>query len=99
VYRYRCVHPRAGQCPGTTSIEDSQHVTLDSNAHAQVDPLSRLEWRRNSEFTGREAEVVIEVEIELAAHAERDDFRNEKEEACDKLQQCIGAMERSVATP
>jgi hypothetical protein len=98
VYRYRCVHPRAGQCPGTTSIEDSQHVTLGSTARAQID-LPRLEWRRDSEFTGRETEVVVEVEIELAAHVERDDYRNEKEEARDKLQQCVGAMEQNVATP
>ena len=99
VYRYRCVHPRAGQCPGTAPIDESQHVTLGFNARAQVDLLPRLEWRRNSEFTGRETEVEVEVEIELAAHVERDDFRNEKEKACDKLQQCVGAMERSVASP
>jgi hypothetical protein len=98
VYRYRCVHPRAGQCPGTTLTEAPESVALGSDACVQDDHPPRLDWRQNSDFVGHEVEVVVEVEVEFAAHVERTDFRKEKEEACDKLQQCVGAMERSVAT-
>jgi hypothetical protein len=99
VYRYRCVHPRAGQCPGTTLAVKAQRVAMRSDGHTQDDLLARLDRRQNSGSLGHEAEVVVEVEIELAAHVERDDFQGEKEKVCDKLQQCVGTMEQSVTSP
>jgi hypothetical protein len=49
------------------------------------------------DVVGHEVEVVVEIEGELAARVERDDFREAKEEAREKLQQCVDTIEQGAA--
>jgi hypothetical protein len=75
IYRYRCVHPKAGTCPVTMGVQEEEV----QNERRQRD------------------EMGVEVEVEIQACVEeRVEFRRQKEEAQEKLRQCVDAMERNA---
>jgi hypothetical protein len=86
IYRYRCVHPRAGECPKAIT------------APRPPDPAPQLHVRE--EWLAPEVEVDHVVEIEVEALDDQDDeFRRAKEEAVKTLRECVETAERAAISP
>ncbi|KAH8711836.1 hypothetical protein GQ44DRAFT_763053 [Phaeosphaeriaceae sp. PMI808] len=98
IYRYRCVDPRSGSCPKIiqTSFAERLHCTQRSLSQAEARTpnegiLSLRRHRRQSDFLGHEVEVEIEV-----CEDQRPTFRQEKDDAKEKLRQCVDMRERNA---
>jgi hypothetical protein len=85
VYRYRCIHPRAGTCPEVTHVERSQQP-------AQQVEVVQDERRRDPGFARHEVEVEEAIEVFVAPEG----FRGTKGEAQEKFRQCVDMTDRSV---
>ncbi|KAH7412096.1 hypothetical protein DE146DRAFT_628092 [Phaeosphaeria sp. MPI-PUGE-AT-0046c] len=90
IYRYRCIHPRAGRCPKAAAPEGPQ--VLVSQEEVRVEGDRSLDRGRDSEDGGNEIEMEVAVDIGV----EQDEFRRQKEEAMEKLRQCVDATEANA---
>jgi hypothetical protein len=98
IYRYRCVHPRHGDCPKAATVLRRQ----DSSAHIQVreeaEEAIRLDHRALGDEARREDIRDVEVEIEVCEDPEGE-FRAQKEDAIKRLRQCVGTAESPAISP
>jgi hypothetical protein len=93
IYRYRCVHPRAGTCPPLlTHAQRPMHSASRVEVNVQDEHPLRRDRRQHSGDVGGGTEVEVEIQ---ACVEERSEFRREKEEAREKLRQCVDMVERN----
>ncbi|OAL02034.1 hypothetical protein IQ06DRAFT_130763 [Phaeosphaeriaceae sp. SRC1lsM3a] len=93
IYRYRCIHPRAGRCPKAMAAEQAR--VLVSQEEVRVERELSLVRRRTLDGDGDEDGGGNEIEIEgiMEEGGEQEEFRRRKEEAREKLRQCVDAAE------
>jgi hypothetical protein len=93
IYRYRCVHPRAGPCPLSLHPQQATHSASQIETSVQDESSLRLGQRQDAGHV----RVHIEAEAEnQACVGESSVFRTEKEKAHEKLRQCVDALERNA---
>lgn len=93
IYRYRCIHPRAGRCPMVNAAEGSPAMVV-VQAEIVVEGIDRVDGRRglegDAEEVGRDE---VEIEVVVDERTEEEEFRRQKEEALKELRQCVDAAE------
>lgn len=99
IYRYRCIHPRAGRCPQVMAPEGSpaivpaqEEVRVEGEECSGSDRRRSLEARRRDEV-GRDE---VEIEVAVDERVEQDEFRRQKEETLKELRQCVDAAETTT---
>jgi hypothetical protein len=86
IYRYRCVHPRAGECPKAIVAAPNQ------------DPAPQIVIQEDRLRQNIEVDLVVEIEAE-ACESQVDEFQRAKEEAIKTLRECVETAERAAISP
>jgi hypothetical protein len=92
IYRYRCVHPRAGACTLATHPQRATYSASQIETSEQSESPLRLNQGQDAGNVGVHIEVGAEIQ---PCMEERDVFRREKDKARDKLRQCVDTLERN----
>lgn len=98
IYRYRCVHPRHGDCPKTGTALHPQDSSTHIQVREEVEEATRLDHRPLGDDASPESTRDVEVEIGVCNDPE-DEFRTQNEDAIKRLRQCVGMSESPAISP
>jgi hypothetical protein len=96
IYRYRCVHPRHGDCPEAATVLRPQDSSAYIQVREEVEEATRLDHRPLGDEARREDTRDVEVEIQVCDDPE-EEFRTQKEDAIKRLRQCVGTESPAIS--